>query len=191
MNVRCAAVEAGKAEVHRVCLILLDQWLQITLATLRCILQEAQLLAQAAPCTHNLHILDPATLIPLLSKAFISNTDAAYGSRHAALHLLTALISCVKNTWESAGGSVAGSEWDAAVVQCLSGVVRYVCMPNHDTRLGGFKGKQLLRQALACLLELVCAVPVELWSEAWQQVGRHLQAWHLIATYICLETTLT
>lgn len=69
---------------------------------------------------------------------------------------------------------MAGSEWDGAIVQCLGGVVRYVCMPNHDTRLGGFKGKQLLRQALACLLELVCAVPVELWSEAWQQVGSHL-----------------
>ena len=136
-----------------------------------CILQEAQLLGQAAPCTHILHILDPATLIPLLSKTFINNTEAAYGSRHAALHLLTALISCVRNTWECANSRVAGSEWDGAVVQCLSSVVRYVCMPNHDTRLGGFKGKQLLRQALACLLELVHAVPVVLWSEAWQQVG--------------------
>ena len=40
-------------------------------------------------------------------------------------------------------------EWDSAVVGAIGGIVRHVCMPNHDTRLGGFKGKQLLRQALA------------------------------------------
>lgn len=176
--VHCCS-KPGKAEHHRLCFRFLPPWLQITLATLRCILQEAQLLGQASPCTQILHILDPATLIKLLSKAFISNTEAAYGSRHAVLHLLTALISCVRNTWELASGPAAGSEWDAAVVQCLGGVVRYVCMPNHDTRLGGFKGKQLLRQALACLLELVRAVPVVLWSEAWQQVGLRMQACHL------------
>lgn len=145
--------------------------LQVTLGTLSSILQEAQLLGQAESCTNILHILDPATLIPLLSTAFINNTEAAYGSRTAALHLLTSLISCVRTTWETTSVSLAGSEWDEAVVGCLGGVVRYVCMPNHDTRLGGFKGKQLLRQALACLLELVRAVPVGLWSDAWQQVG--------------------
>lgn len=145
--------------------------LQVTLATLSSLLREAQLVGQAGPRTHLLHILDPTALIPLLSKAFISNTEAAYGSRAAALHLLTSLISCVRSTWETTSVSLAGSEWDGAVVGCLGAVVRYVCMPNHDTRLGGFKGKQLLRQALACLLELVRAVPVRLWSEAWQQVG--------------------
>lgn len=152
--------------------------LQVTLATLSSILQEAQLLGQGPLCTHILHVIDPTTLIPLLSKAFISNTEAAYGSRNAALHLLTTLVCCVRHTWELASVSMAGSEWDGAIVGCLAGVVRYVCMPNHDTRLGGFKGKQLLRQALACLLELVRAVPMDLWSEAWQQVGRNMQAWH-------------
>ena len=149
----------------------LDMLPQVTLATLSSILQEAQLLGQAGPCARILHILDPATLILLLSTAFINNTEAAYGSRSAALQLLTCLISCIRTTWETGSVSQAGSEWDGAVVGCLGGVVRYVCMPNHDTRLGGFKGKHLLRVALGCLLELVRAVPVGLWSEAWQQVG--------------------
>lgn len=139
------------------------------MVTLSCILQEAQLLGQATLCTPILQALDPTTLIPLLSKAFISNTDAAYGTRNAALQLLTSLIACIRSSQESAGKR-RGSEWDGAVVGCLGGVVRYVCMPNHDTRLGGFKGKQLLRQALQCLLELVHAVPEDLWSEVWQQV---------------------
>ncbi len=138
--------------------------------TLSCLLQEAQLQGKPAICTDILHAIDAVTLIKLLCTANISNSEAAYGSRTAALHLLTQLITCVRVTWDSAHGGVPGTEWDAAVVGCLGSIVRYVCMPNHDTRLGGFKGKQLLRQALACLKELVGAVPVDLWSEAWQQV---------------------
>ena len=145
--------------------------MQVILTTLSSILQEAQLLGQATLCTPILQALAPATLIPLLSKAFVSNTDAAYGTRSAALQLLMSLSACIRSTQDSTAGSLRGSEWDGAVVGCLGGVVRYVCMPNHDTRQGGFKGKQLLRQALHCLLKLVHAVPEDLWSAAWQQVG--------------------
>lgn len=141
------------------------------MATLTSLLHEIQLLSQPGTCTDILHAIDAPALITVLCTAYIANAEAAYGSRTAALGLLTQLIACVRTTWDSYLGAVAGSEWDSAVVGCLGSVVRYVCMPNHDTRLGGFKGKQLLRQALACLKELVGAVPVDLWSSAWHQVG--------------------
>ncbi len=144
--------------------------LQVTLATLTSLLQEAQLSGKPTTCSDILHAVDAPALITLLCSATISNTEAAYGSRTAALHLLTQLNACIRLTWDSTPGAMPGSEWDSAVVGAIGGIVRHVCMPNHDTRLGGFKGKQLLRQALACLKEVVGAVPVELWSEAWQQV---------------------
>ncbi|DBB03962.1 TPA: hypothetical protein ACH3X1_013032 [Trebouxia sp. C0004] len=144
---------------------------QVTLATLTSLLQEAQLSSQPTTCSDILHAIDAPALITLLCSATITNTEAAYGSRTAALHLLTQLNACIRLTWDSTPSAVPGSEWDSAVVAAIGGIVRHVCMPNHDTRLGGFKGKQLLRQALACLKEVVGALPVELWSEAWQQVG--------------------
>lgn len=45
------------------------------------------------------------------------------------------------------------------------------CMPKHDTRLGGFQDKQLLRAAMHCLHELTAVLPVLLWSEAWKEVS--------------------
>lgn len=140
------------------------------MATLTGLLQEAQLSGKPPSCSDILHAVDAPALITLLCSAAITNTEAAYGSRTAALHLLTQLNACIRLTWDSTSGATPGSEWDSAVVCTIGAVVRHVCMPNHDTRLGGFRGKQLLRQALACLKEVVGAVPVELWSEAWQQV---------------------
>ncbi|DBA67372.1 TPA: hypothetical protein ACH3X2_001663 [Trebouxia sp. C0005] len=144
---------------------------QATMATLTGLLQEAQLSGKPPSCSDILHAVDAPALITLLCSAAITNTEAAYGSRTAALHLLTQLNACIRLTWDSTSGATPGSEWDSAVVCTIGAVVRHVCMPNHDTRLGGFRGKQLLRQALACLKEVVGAVPVELWSEAWQQTG--------------------
>ena len=148
--------------------------MQVTLASLSSLLQEAQLLSKPSICSDILHALDAPSLIKLLFTAHIINTEAAYSSRTAAVHLFTQLTACVKCTWDVGHGATPGSEWDGAVVGCLGGVVRHVCMPNHDTRLGGFKAKHLLRQALAFLKGLVAAVPVQLWSEAWHQVSFYL-----------------
>lgn len=107
----------------------------------------------------------------MLCKRFVSNLDTAYGTRTAALGLLTSLFACVRQTWNAdLATKQPGSVWDPAALACLASVVRHVCMPNHDTRLGGMKGKQLLRKGLQCLQQLVAAVPVQLWSEEWQQV---------------------
>lgn len=141
---------------------------QATLASLSSLLTEAQLRASPSICTDILHALDASNLVTLLVTAHISNTEAACSTRTAALHLLTQLGACVRSA--CGPGLQGGSLWDAALVGCLGSVIRHVCMPNHDTRLGGFKGKQLLRQALACLQQLVGALPVEVWSEAWHQV---------------------
>lgn len=173
--IKCSAAPAAVAldtqMLHSDLHTIFHLTVQVTLATLTSLLHEAQLLNQPATCADILHAIDAPALITVLCTAYIANAEAAYGSRTAALGLLTQLIACVRTAWDSHLGAVAGSEWDSAVVGCLGSVVRYVCMPNHDTRLGGFKGKQLLRQALACLKELVGAVPVDLWSQAWHQVG--------------------
>ena len=137
--------------------------------TLTCLVREAQLLNKPNTCSNVLHALNAAQLIPLLNTAYVSNAEAAYGSRTAALELLALLRASVQSSQGPEAGP--GSEWDAPLLRCLGSVIRFVCMPNHDTRLGGFKGKQLLRQALVCLKGMVHALPPELWSEAWQQVS--------------------
>ena len=108
----------------------------------------------------------------MLCNSFISSVETAYGTRLAALQLLTSLISSVRQTWTAdTAKHKPGSIWDDTVIKCQASVVRHICMPNHDTRLGGTRGKQILRQALQCLHELVTALPVAMWSEAWQQVS--------------------
>ena len=64
----------------------------------------------------------------------------------------------------------AGSPWDAAAAAALGPVVRHVCMPKHDTRLGGWRDKELLRTSLAFLLGLTAAVPTTLWCDVWRKV---------------------
>ena len=64
----------------------------------------------------------------------------------------------------------AGSPWDAAAAAALGPVVRHVCMPKHDTRLGGWRDKELLRTSLAFLLGLTAAVPNTLWCDVWRNV---------------------
>ena len=139
------------------------------MSTLTCLVREAQLLNTPNTCSNILHAVGAAQLIPVLNTAYISNAEAAYGSRTDALELLTLLTACVHSTQGPKPGS--GSAWDAPLLGCLGSVIRYVCMPKHDTRLGGFKGRQLLRQALTFLKGMVHALPPELWSEAWQQVS--------------------
>lgn len=150
--------------------------LQATLGLLHCLVEEVQLFGQAEACCDILQALDAAALMQLLCKCFISNLDAAYGTRVAALRLLTSLFACVRQTWSAEPSTMQkGSLWDTSVVACLASVVRHVCMPNHDTRLGGLKGKEILRQALQCLQQLVAAVPLCLWSAEWQQVCATMQ----------------
>lgn len=145
--------------------------LQATLTLLDAVVTEAQLLGQAEACSDTLQALDASSLMQLLSKGFVSSLDTAYGTRVAALHLLASLFACVRQTWSADwAAKQPGSVWDSAVVACLASIVRHVCMPNHDTRLGGMRGKQLLRQALRSLQELVTAVPEHMWTQEWQQV---------------------
>ena len=145
--------------------------LQATLTLLDAVVTEAQLLGQAAACSDTLQALDASSLMQLLSQGFVSSLDTAYGTRVAALHLLASLFACVRQTWSAdEAAKQPGSVWDSAVVACLAGIVRHVCMPNHDTRLGGMRGKQLLRLALRSLQELVIVVPEHMWTEEWQQV---------------------
>ncbi|KAL0055596.1 hypothetical protein WJX82_002269 [Trebouxia sp. C0006] len=120
---------------------------QVTLATLTSLLQEAQLSGKPTTCSDILHAVDAPALIRLLCSATITNTEAAYSSRTAAIHLLTQLNACIRLAWDPHPSATPGSEWDSAVVGAIGGI------------------------ALACLKEVVGAVPVELWSEAWQQVG--------------------
>ena len=145
--------------------------LQATLRLLESLVNEVHSSNQADSCCNILQALNAPALMDVLCKRFVSSLDTAYGTRTAALGLLTSLFVCVRQTWSSnLDNKQPGSMWDPAVLACLASVVRHVCMPNHDTRLGGMRGKQLLRQGLQCLQQLVVAVPVQLWSEEWQQV---------------------
>jgi hypothetical protein len=122
--------------------------LQVTLATLTSLLQEAQLSGKPTTCSDILHAVDAPALITLLCSATISNTEAAYGSRTAALHLLTQLNACIRLTWDSTPGAMPGSEWDSAVVgakvHCVHGTTR--------------SGKNMLRHSMMSMMCIILGI---------------------------------
>ena len=157
--------------------------MQVSLHMVWQLLDATRRTGQATLCSHVLQTLDAESLLQSLTETFILNDTAAYGSRLAALQLLSQIVTCVGDSWRFSGDPHAqpgdsslspaeaqGTCWDAASVGCLGAVVRHVCMPKHDTRLGGFRDKALLKEGLHCLQQITAAVPDTLWCAAWAQV---------------------
>jgi hypothetical protein len=65
---------------------------------------------------------------------------------------------------------VGGADVAAALIACLHPVIRHMCLPKHNTRVTGFAGKALLKEALSFLDRVTSATPTLNWSSAWQQV---------------------
>ncbi|KAK9824474.1 hypothetical protein WJX72_010621 [[Myrmecia] bisecta] len=143
---------------------------QVIMLLLARILKEGLRSGDPQLCRRLLEVLDVPPLLQLLLPGFIANAEAAYGSRVAAVQLLTQIVACAGDTWRLSRGQL-GSPWDSCLVGCLGGLIRHVCMPRHDTRLGGFREKALLREALHCLHQVTAAVPASCWAPAWQSVG--------------------